>query len=238
MSCTLRLLLKVTFSFTNTILYNFIFHFTQVWLFGTFCHTVDSSVFEHCWKNFSHIFPMKFLALFCSFSQVRSEKQQHNNDFPRSFLCSSWWHLCDGRHSFLPSCVTAVYTPRWCQTGHAEVKVSISREPGQLSHPCAHHCSNAALGRGCVVVLQSEDSAVRLITLFRTWCSYWTVWPKVTLTSYLLQLSCSGRLRHGAGGRLRLGVWQLPGVSVWKCMNVLREGYTLSKILPRINKDC
>lgn len=151
---------------------------------------------------------------------------------------SVWWHLCDDRRSFPPSCVTTVYTPWWCQAGHAEVKVSISHEPGQLSHPCVHHCSNTARGRGCVVVHQSEDSAVRLITLFRTWCSYWTVWPKVTLTSYLLQPSCSGRLRHSAGGCLHLCVWQLPGVSVWKCMNVLREGCTLSKILPRINKDC
>lgn len=98
---------------------------------------------------------------------------------------SVWWHLSDDRHSFPPSCVTTVYTPWWCQAGHAEVKVSISHEPGQLSHPCVHHCSNTARGRGCVVVLQSEDSAVRLITLFRMWCSYWTVWPKVTLTSYL-----------------------------------------------------
>lgn len=73
-------------------LQHFIFSFTQVWVFGTFYHTVDSSVFDHCRKRLlTHsVFPIKFLSLFCTFSQVKSEKQQHKNDFPRSFLCRSW----------------------------------------------------------------------------------------------------------------------------------------------------
>lgn len=74
-----------------------------------------------------------------------------------------------------PACVITVH-PRGHGAGHAEVKVSISPEPGPLSHLLLPNCGKSAGQR------RTDHLVGRTVILFQTWCVYQTSCPNVTLT--------------------------------------------------------